>query len=280
MFNHPIVNQCLTFINDVPRNTWYKNHLRKLCADKTIFEVGCGAGLLAAYTLQYGAKHYYGVDIRSDRAKFTSEVLDRLGYHNQHTVWCADAGVIMPDDLPDHVDIVLCEQTSHQMQNNFNIQKFWKNLHKKFPNAIFLPDVWFLDAYIYEGLLDSTLSEYQPHVILEDSSLPKDYVQVLSSMDFVRPSETLRQILKITAGAVESPLEFMLDLTSYKSATIVLFDHIGYQDTVCLSQSSLTDWPIPVKITISEAGCCFRFYWNTLERKNKFPNGFWSWEKI
>lgn len=280
MFRHHVVKDCATFLNDPGRNRWYRDHLRQLVKDRTVFEIGCGAGIMAAYALQSGCRHYYGVDIKSDRARFTAEVLDRMGYQGRHTVWCADASTMTEQDLPPAVEVIICEQTGHQMQSNFTIQQFWRNLGPMLPDVTSVPDAWRLDAHIYSTLLDSDLPEYQPCVLLDDPSLPHGYLHALNSTDFVQPAQVVNDVLKLTPNTAGQDLEFVLDLTGHECATVVLKDGITFQDSRCPSSSALTDWPAPVKILIPEARGRFRFRWDTQKRQSGFGRGFWIWEKL
>jgi len=275
MFRHPVVDHCLTFLNDVPRNTWYRDHLKSQASGKTVFEAGCGSGILAAYALQSGATHYYGVDINKQRSRFTSDVLDQLGYHHKHTVWCADASRITKDDVPQDIDLVLCEQTGHQMQNNFTIRDFYQNLSTLFPRAVFLPDSWTLDVYVYEGLHDSPLKEYGPQILLDDPSLPNGYKNTLDSFDFIQPSEILHDVLQLTPENCHEPLRFSVDLKSYGAVTLILVDHIRFKGNRCITQSLLSDCPVPVKILIPQAKKLMHFEWDPSQRREKFHRGFW-----
>lgn len=280
MFKHKIVGECLTYLNDVSRNSWYQQRINTLSPGKKIFEVGCGAGLLAAYVLESGAEHYYGIDIKPERVAFTAEVLDRLGYHGRHTIWCADIRNIDALSLPRGIDLVLCEQTGHQMQSNFTIRQSWQNLHLVYPEAIFLPDTWSIDAHIYRGDLDITTKKHLPDLLLHDPSLPSNYARVLDSMDNVRPEKILPQILTVSVTDPHAPLEFTIDLRDYESATILLVDNIRFRKEICYSSSALCDWPVPAGIVITDAGSNVRFYWDTEQRRPNFIRGFWNWYKI
>jgi len=281
MFHHHVVDGCLTFLNDVGRNRWYRRHLAEVARGRVVFEIGCGAGILAAYALESGCQHYYGVDIKSDRAKFTANILDRLGYQGRHTVWCADAAAMTPQDLPQNIDILICEQTGHQMQSNFTIQQFWNNLIPMIPSVTSLPDAWHMDAYVYDGMLDSDLPEYQPKVLLADKELPVGYLEAVSDTDFVKPRDIILDAITVTADLFDRDLEFDLDLSTYDSATVVLQDHISFRGDVCPSSSALTDWPIPTRILIPRARGRFRFRWDSEQRRApEFNRGFWTWEKV
>lgn len=277
MFRHTVVDHCLTFLNDVPRNTWYRDRLKTIAPGKNVFEVGCGAGILAAYALESGARHYYGVDINKQRSRFTAAVLDRMGYQGRHTIWCADALNVTGDDIGTDIDVVLCEQTGHQMQNNFTLKQFYQHLYDLFPSAIFLPDCWTLDAYVYEGRHDSDIKEYQPQILLDDPSLPLGYKTALDSYDFIQPSQYLPDLIRLTPENAREPLEFTVDLRTYGSATIVLTDYVSFQNLPCISQSLLNDWPVPVPIIVDRALGRFRFEWDASKRHPNFARGFWKW---
>ena len=281
MFNHHVVDSCLTFLNDVGRNRWYRRNLAALARDRIIFEIGCGAGLLGAYALESGCRHYYGVDIKSDRAKFTTNILDRLGYQGRHTVWCADATLMTKQDLPENIDILICEQTGHQMQNNFTIRQFWNNLIPMIPSVTSLPDAWRMDAYIYDGMINSDLSEYQPKVLLADKELPGGYLEAVGDMDFLKPRTVIKDAVTVTADQFRQDIKFYLDLSSYDSATVILQDHISFKGDVCPTSSALSDWPIPTSMVIPCARGQFCFSWDSTQRRAPdFNRGFWTWKKI
>lgn len=280
MFNHTVVNECITFLNDPSRNQWYREKLKNICKDRVVFEIGCGAGILAAYALEFGARHYYGVDIRSNRAKFTADVLNKLGYKDRSTVWCADFVQLRTDDMPANVDILLCEQVGSQWQNNFTIKQFWTHAKQVLPKSFTsLPDQWAVDAYVYLGDLSNPLPEYQPQLLLQDPLLPQRYYQTLQNTNFVQPRQVIKNVIKLTPNACENKLEFILDLREYASATVVLSDHISYQEDMCISSSATTDWPAPTKIVIAKANSIIKFTWNP-ENRNlpDYRCGFWTYQ--
>lgn len=279
MFRHPAVSQTLSFLNDVPRNTWYRDRIQQLAPGKIVFEAGCGSGLLAAYALESGAKHYYGIDINKHRSAFTANLLDRLGYKDRHTVWCADAGRITREDVDETVDLVICEQTGHQMHNNFTMRDFFQNLRPLFPAADFLPDTWCLDAYIYEGCHEGNLPEYMPQILLDDPNLPRGYKQAIDSFDYIQPEMIKHNVLTITPDNSHESLGFDLDLAGFKSATIVLVDSIRFLNEPCISQSILTDCVVPASLVIAHANGKFRFSWNARKRVKNFSRGFWDWQQ-
>ena len=280
MFRHPVVDHCINWLNDVPRNTWYRDRLRVLAPNRSVFEAGCGSGILAAYALESGAKHYYGIDINRQRSEFTAAILDRLGYQGRHTVWCADALTITSRDVSDDIGVVLCEQTGHQMQNNFALKRFYQNLFGLFPNAAFLPDMWSMDVYIYEGCHDSELQEYQPQILLDDSSLPHGYKTAIDSYDFIKAKQHLQNVIQLNPTSASDQLCFELDLRDYGSATVVLTDSISCQGMHCRSSSILYDWSIPVSIVIEKAKGRFNFEWDSNQRRKGFERGFWRWSRV
>jgi len=166
------------------------------------------------------------------------------------------------------------------MHNNFTIRDFYQNLGQIFPQAIFLPDAWNLDVYVYEGRQVHDLPEYQPQILLDDSSLPKNYKKVLDSFDFIQPSEVISKVLTLSPHSGKYNIEFELDLTRYRSATLVLLDYITFQGEVCNSPSMLTDCVTPAKIVIDSAGGRFQFRWNPQQRHQDFFRGFWNWQKL
>jgi len=278
MFNHQVVNECITFLNDPSRNQWYREKLKSMVKDRVVFEIGCGAGILASYALEFGAKHYYGIDIKSNRAKFTSSLLKDLGYGNKSTVWCADFTHLKSMDIPHDVDILLCEQVASQFQSNLTIKQFWIHAAQIFTRPFMsLPDQWAIDAHIYLGEMSSSLPEHQPRLLLDDPLLPTGYYQALQNTCFIQPRQTIKNAFKITPDDCHKDPEFVLDLRNYASATVVLSDHISYQNHVCISSSATTDWPPPIKILVNDANALIKFSWDCDDQfLPDYRQGFWT----
>lgn len=279
MFNHTAVQECITFLNDIPRNTWYRDNLRNLVAGKTVMEIGCGAGLLASYALEFGAKKYYGIDIRSNRVNFTKDLLRDLQYDNRATVWTDDFCQLTAGDIPSDVDVLLCEQTGHQFQNNFTMLQFWKHANKIISkNYISMPDEWGIDVEVYAGIV-SDHSELCAKTFIHDSSLPLGYSDFVKKSQAITPVLQHNNLLKFTPATCDQGLEFLLDLGDYASATVVISDHISYQGRRCNSISATTDWPGPIKISVPSAGAVIRFYWDdALRHLPKYTKGYWAYE--
>jgi SAM-dependent methyltransferase len=281
MFNHTAVNECITFLNDIPRNTWYRDNLQKIVPDKIVMEIGCGAGLLAAYALEAGAKKYYGIDIRSNRVDFTKKMLNELGYGDRAIVWTDDFCQLTTGDIPGNIDILLCEQTGHQFQNNIAMLQFWKHANKIFPkNYLSIPNEWSIDVAVYAGLV-SDYSELCPRTFIHDSSLPTGYSNFVKKTQIITPALKHDALLKFTPTTCNKNLEFLLDLKDYPSATVVISDSISYCGQRCNSISATTDWPGPIKILIPNAGAMIKFYWdNTLRCLPNYTKGFWTYEYV
>ena len=282
MFNHTVVQECLTFLNDTPRNAWYREKLKKQVPGKVVMEIGCGAGILAAYALEFGAKKYYGIDIRSNRAHFTRDILKDLGYGERAQVWTDDFCQLTTRDLPQDIDILLCEQTGHQFQNNFTIKQFWQHANKvlNYPYNS-LPDEWSIDAEIYEGLLDSQLPEYQPRVFIPDSVLPSKYYNAVRQTEFVKPSQYHASVFSICPLNSAQDISFTIDLRGYKSATVVLTDHISYGKDRCRTISATTDWPGPIKLVVPNADSIVEFIWDyELRCLPHYTKGYWRYQHV
>lgn len=282
MFRHPDIHVCLSFINDMSRNRWYRDIIKDTVADKIVFEVGTGIGLLGAYCLENGAAHYYGIDIRSSRAKITKHILDDLGYHGRHTILTGDFLSLTEQDVPQSVDILLCEQIGYQFTNDFSIRKFWKHANQILKNPFkSIPEKWSIDVKIYEGQIDGVLEEYQPAVMLDDPSLPTGFYSAVEKLDFVKPSQIIKDIVCYSPANIDQPLSFDLDLTSYKSATVVITDRVSYQDSDCLAMSYIVDWPSPTSILIPKANGRVRLQWDAIGRDSiQHKKGHWQWELL
>jgi hypothetical protein len=281
MIRHPEVNALLTFVNDIPRNDWYREILQNLVKDRTVFEVGTGIGLLGAYCLEFGADHYYGVDVRSARTALTRDILDRMGYQGRHSVTKADFLTLTADDVPQNIDILLCEHIGCQFMTNATMKKIWSHANQIFKTPyISVPDVWAIDVAVYEGQLDNNLSDCQPRIMLNYDSLPQGFYDAVNNTNLMKSSETFDGIVKIGPDTCDQKIEFVLDLTEYKSATVVVKDHTSYQGSPCLGISYTTDWPPPQKLLVPRAGKKFLFSWDpTARRLPEFYNGFWTWQE-
>lgn len=279
MFNHSAVQECITFLNDIPRNVWYRDNLQKIVAGKTVLEIGCGAGILAAYALELGAKHYYGIDLRYNRVNFTNDLIKDLGYGDRATVWTANFCQFTANDIPNDIDILLCERTADQFQSNITILQFWQNANKIFSKKyISLPDEWGIDVEIYAGTI-SSLSELSPRVLVNDSSLPTGYNEFVKKSQMINPVFKQDGLIRFGPDTCNQPLEFVLDLRKYASATVLINDYISYRGHRCNSISATTDWPGPIQITVPEAGALIKFYWNQdLRHGTRYTKGYWTYE--
>jgi hypothetical protein len=138
-----------------------------------------------------------------------------------------------------------------------------------------------MDVRVYSGKLESTLSEYQPQVLIQDPGLPTGFYQAVMSTNFIQPEETHKGLLSFSPDTCHNPIEFTLDLRGYTSATVVLNDHIQYQGNPCLSISAITDWPAPIKIVVPTANAKIKFFWNDQIRiPPLYKRGYWDFIKI
>jgi hypothetical protein len=281
MIRHPEVNVALTFVNDIPRSEWYKKILQDSVKDRTVFEIGTGIGLLGAYCLEFGAKHFYGIDIRSSRTQVTNNVLDSLGYQGRHTVFTADFMSLRPEDFPTDIDLLLCEPVGHQFSTSTTVKKIWQHANHIIKKPyISIPDTWAVDVEIYEGQLNNVLPDCQPKIMLNYEALPTGFYQAVADTNLINPTETINSIIEITPSCAEQELSFILDLSDYKSATVVVKDHTSFQGSICQGISYTTDWPPPHKIVIPHAGKKFLFRWDPNARRlPDFKNGFWTWHQ-
>lgn len=277
MFRHIVVQECLNFLNDIPRNSWYREQIKKTVKNKTVLEIGPGAGILAAYCLEAGAKHYIGVDVRKQRADYTTAVLNKMGYAGRFTILCKDFLQVTPDDLAMDVDVLLCEQTTDQMLIGFNICDFWRHANNLLGDYISLPDQWNLDVAVYEGYIADTLPEYKPKRLLNDQSLPEGYYEAVSSLDQIRPVYNIENIFSVGPKTVHNALEFVLDLGKLHSATLVFSNAISYQNHRCTSLSALTDWSaVPCALQLFPTSSPQLIKWDPSISRGVFKNGFWT----
>jgi len=283
MFRHPEIKTALTFLNDIPRNNWYKEIFLKTVKDKVVFEIGCGIGILASLALEAGAAYYYGIDIRSSRVKMTQEILKNLGFENKFQVWTTDFLSLSENDVPRDVDILLCERIGDEFQNNLKMRQFLTHSKTLFGNSVkSIPDSWSVSAYIYEGIHDSVFYDYNPSKIINDNrnDLSAGLIEQLNKFDFIKPYGIHNRIFSVTIDNSSEPVEFMVDLRNVNQATIVFDNDIYFNGIPCPSVSALYDWPEPPRLYIKNANAMIKVFWN--ENKTCYPNyknGFWDYQK-
>lgn len=275
MFNGLTINECLSWLNDVPRNSWYKEKICELVKDKVVFEVGCGSGLLAAYCLQYGAAHYYGIDIRSHRADYTRTLLDKMGFAGKHTVYSGN--FLEFDDFKSRIDILLVEQTGSQCQNNFMIKQIWNHATELFPyEFISLPDQWEMDVELYQGHINNSLLPNQATRLLDHASLPANYYNAVQQLKVVQPLTKLKNHLCIKQNNCKEDISTTLDVFPGQDVTLVLDDYISFNGDRCYSSSAVEDWPVPLVIHYNCKSNQLKLEWcNTIRQAPHFNNGYW-----
>jgi len=277
MFYNLAIHECLSFLNDIPRNSWYNQNIAETVADKVVLEIGCGTGILGAYCLQHGARHYIGVDIKQHRADYTRKILTELGYGDKITIYYKDFCKLVPEDLPHKVDVLLCEQTYDQMLINFNICDFWKHANNILEDYVSLPDSWNLDIAVYEGIISTSLPEHAPKTFITHSSLPFGYAEAVAHLNQIKPDKVIKNILQINPNNVDDAIEFNVDLSAYKNATLVLTDNISYKDSQCISISATVDWnQLPACLHVKDCKKNTNIKWNPNLSVNGFRNGFWQ----
>lgn len=279
MFRHIAVQECLSFLNDIPRNAWYREQIKKTVKNKTVLEIGPGAGILAAYCLEAGAKHYIGIDVRKQRADYTTAVLNKMGYAGRFTILAKDFLRVMPEDLNMDVDVLICEQTTDQLLIGFNICDFWNHANSILGDYISLPNQWNLDISVYDSIISSDMLEYRPYTLLNDQSLPEGYYDAVCSLEQIQPVFSMKNALTITPKTADLPIEFGLDLTSFNRATIVFSTGISFNKSRCTSISAISDWSaVPVALNIHDAKNVNKIKWDSNIKKGPFQNGFWAYE--
>lgn len=276
MFNGLTINECVSWLNDVPRNSWYRDKIKNIVKNKVVFEVGCGSGILAAYCLEFGAKHYYGVDIRSHRADYTRRLLDHMGYSGKHTIFSTN--FLEFDGIDEKIDILLVEQTGNQYQNNFMNRQCWQHAQEIFPyDYISLPDQWEVDVEVYNNLLNTEMLENCASRFINDPSLPTNYYETVQKVSMLQPLLLERNAFTININNCNNPVEFNIYLHNVDNATFVMQDYISFNGDRCYTASSLADWPAPIVIAKENINPITTFSWDTsLQYLPDFCRGYWK----
>jgi type I protein arginine methyltransferase len=98
-------------LNDQDRNTAIEYTISRLdLADKIVFEIGTGCGLIALLFAKYGARHVYTCEINAKMAEIARAVIGATEHKSNITLYCSDStSVIERGLLPGAPDIIFTE---------------------------------------------------------------------------------------------------------------------------------------------------------------------------
>ena len=205
MFNSKLIRDHLPFINDVSRNSFYREQINLYCKNKIVVDVGAGTGILTDYALDSGAKKIYCVEIKKHVAKFLQE---KYKFNHKVTVLEGDfMDMIIPD-----AEVFILEQTGWQFSNDFLTKKFMTTIN----HATIIPNKIKLKAYIFDGIVDES-----PNFLIDSAVLPKGYYDHCMTQAINKPVETI-DVYEINHRNAKDKIKFTLNLTGYKQCTIFI----------------------------------------------------------
>jgi predicted RNA methylase len=272
-----IVSHYQPMLNDYDRNSWFKKHIQSLAFDKILVDVGAGTGILSAYALEAGAKHVHAIEINKEALTVGKHILSNIGYSNRLTWSNNDFRLI---DVK-AADVVIAEQVGPAMFDELQVD-IWQHYNKVLgQDYISIPDELAVDLYIYEG--NKTMM--MDHPIYDNQTLPSGYYTSLEKIS-LRPDKVIENFISITKQNAGAAIEQTLTINSFKQATLVFINKIGYQkDYLYLNRSPTQPWRFPPRLLITDCSRPLRVFWNPALSNKENPcdtlyKGYWDSESI
>lgn len=271
-----IVNDYSGMINDHRRNAWFRKHIYTTVNNKVFADIGSGTGILSAYAVEAGAAHGYAIEINKEAVACSKYILDQLGYKNKIT--------FVNDQFQSAnlsgVEVVVADQVGPALFDQLQLD-IWRQA-KRFcvPDYISIPDEIGVDLYVFAG--DVTNSN---NILLDNNSLPKGFYSAIAGIS-ICPVKVFENIISVTPDTVDRPLEFIVDLAEFGTATLVFVNKIAYQkDYLYLNQSTTQTWKHSPRLYIPDCTKPIRVQWDSSipNKENPIDScycGYWSAEQI
>jgi len=159
------IEEHLGYISDVVRLGAYQAAIENTVRDGfLVADLGCGTGVLGLMCLQAGAATVYGIDstpiINVARESFSRErLLDRATFIRSHSA---------RTDLPEKVDLVICDQVGH-FGFDAGIVQYFVDARRRFlkPGGTLIP----ARLRLYAAAVESAEC-YRPVAAWEDEAVP------------------------------------------------------------------------------------------------------------
>jgi predicted RNA methylase len=186
----------LPMLNDVGRNTFYKQALTRAAPGKIVCDIGAGTGFLTVLALQAGAAHVIAVERNVDRFEYLKSNLAKLGYADQVTVI--------------YNEITNCDiKADVYVSETINTQIFGENIvklsnHVQQHGGTFIPGAVKIWAEVYENhpiftldLANSEAVDFSPTIDIDSrfvSNINADFAQQYSLQDTVYCANQLNRL--------------------------------------------------------------------------------------
>lgn len=162
-----VIENYLTMINDVNRNSYYKEILQDTVKNKHCLEVGFGTGILSIIACEAGAKSVTAYEHAYESYKIGKDVIDRLGLSSKiHLI----KDTFNKNKIYNHpeVEVIFSETVDGLMWG----ENWFQNLVDD-PTKLILPGKYFLEAFQIEvcdnyaiGALEPASIKFNPGIDL------------------------------------------------------------------------------------------------------------------
>lgn len=141
----------LNMVNDVWRNQFYHDALKKHSADRVVLDVGTGTGILAFYALKFGAKFVYCIEQKPYMAKIADSVLSSNFDRSRFKVITANFWTNkICSEINHPIEILVTETVGPGLFDQGMFHTWSSALPMLTPNAICIPDRLHSDVWIWD----------------------------------------------------------------------------------------------------------------------------------
>lgn len=251
------VGDSVEWLNDAGRTHFWQQKIKEIAVDKTVMEVGANAGLLMYYSLKSGAKKVIGVEIRTQRCQFLKTLFNKLGYKNFEIINDDFFNVDLKKYSP---DIILLEQIGDQFQTNNSYLQQVRKIKSELSQVKIIPDEYQINFYVFDGKVD--IEDF----IIPNHTLDTELLNAWKELSEVHPSDIFTHQIHHN-----QKIEFILDLTGYKDATVYIDNPFYYNKERVPCWTGHLCWDIPKKLYVQDCKSKIKFI---------FDNNEWSYFKI
>lgn len=172
-------------LHDTSRNEAYSKAIKALVSpESTVFEIGCGSGLLSILAAQAGARHVFACEKNSKLAALARENIQRAGLEDRITVINKRAeNLRFGRDIDRQCDIVI-----HELLSDDLVGEGMLDVLEEIDKDIYAPSVTFLPNHTYariQGVSNRHLIE--PHISPVIESIDLSAIDVLAPASSIVP---------------------------------------------------------------------------------------------
>lgn len=145
--------------------------------DKTVLDIGCGAGGKSLYYVSSGATHVYGVDVVESYKEESENLAEELGLADKFTFICADAkNLPFPDNSFD--TIIMNDAMEHVAEPEEVLKEVLRVLNKKGKLYVNFPPY----NHPYGAHLSDAIYIPWVHLFFSEKTLIDSYKELVSGL--------------------------------------------------------------------------------------------------